>query len=133
VGLQHRTTPGVLDYLTFAALVSSVLATLHVGAPAGAALPTISGGAVTDPNEIAGAQEALVVLAAGVRLGSPSPITYAAADVDGSATTPSFVTAWQTAIAKINAAGGASLGFQYNASGTFDYYDFAALFTLAYL
>ena len=128
-GLVHRTTPGVLDYLTFAAIVS---ATIQPANPPAVAR-VLSAPLVTDPAVVAGAQEATAVLLASGRVpGGPFPV-YTRNLVDANPATASFKAAVGALIAALNALAFAPSKVQLPADGTLDYNVFSVLFALAYL
>lgn len=127
-GLQHRTTPGVLDYLTFSAIVLASLTPATL--PNTTQVPTAVD--VTDPAAIAGAQEALVLVANSGRLpGANAAAGYTRSMVDGNASTPAWTAALATVMGVINQQLAASK--LQLPTARLDLNVFAALFAIGYL
>jgi len=124
VGLQHRTTPGVLDYLTFSSIVGARIAASSAGSVPPKAL---RGTDVTSSAVMAGLQEALGVALRG-RF-SATGIVYAE-EPSGQITAP-FFSALSKLLTIINA-GTAPNGYTLGGS-SIDYYLFATIFIVAYM
>lgn len=128
-GLVHRTTPGVLDYLTFAAIVS---ATVQPATPS-AVTRVLSAPLVTDPATVAGAQEATAILVLSGRVpGGPWPV-YTRNLVDANPETASFKAAVAALIGALNTLAFLPSKVSLPADGTLDANVFSVLFALAYL
>lgn len=127
--ISHRTTPGVLDYLTLALLTGEALGLVYQGQTQNPG--TLTGPAVTSPALVAGCQDALATLLRGGRLGA-NVATYDWNDVDGQASNAKFQTALRTVVQVIDTTT-RSVGYQLKSDGSLDYYIFAALFVLAYV
>lgn len=127
-GLQHRTTPGVLDFLTFSAVLLAAL--MPSTPPLTTQVPTAA--LVTDPAAIAGAQEALILVAGNGRIpGTNAAASYTRSMVDGNAGAPAFASALSTVMGAINQSL-ASAKLQLP-TARLDLNVFATLFGLAYL
>lgn len=127
-GLQHRTTPGELDMLTFAAIVAGSLQPATPPSPP----VTLTSPLVTAADVVGGAQEALAIALVGGRLPPPSGVTYGRSQVNGNAADPAFVAALQAVVPVLNGAI-ASGGVMLPTTGALDLEIFATLFVVAYL
>jgi len=127
-GLVHRTTPGELDMLTFAAIVAG---SLQPATPPATPV-TLSSPLVTAADVVGGAQEALAVALVGGRLPPPAGVTYGRSQVNGNAADPAFVAALAAVVPVLNGAiagGGVALP----TTGALDLEIFAMLFVVAFL
>lgn len=130
-GIQHRTTPGVLDYLTMAVVIGDALGAIYASQVASPG--TLTGPAITDPAVVAGCQEAIATLLTNGRLGTVSGASWTWSQVDANASNAQFVATLKLVVGVINARIKGSAGYQFPVNGTLDYYLFAALFVLAYI